>query len=324
MTAPAPILVTGASGFIGGRLVAALSARGERVRVATSSPKAFAQADVEIAPVALNDPDSFARAAEGCRVVFHAGYAFGRGMAERNVAAARALAQGALLNRAERFVQFSSMVVYGPPSEGALDERAPTLARDDYARAKLAIENMLLDLHQENALPATILQPSIVYGPGGTHWTRRPIDEVRRGPVALPAMGLGVCNAVFVEDVVQAALLAADRPEGVGEMFLISGAAPVTWLDFYAALSRRVGGHAPVPMASEDVEAASLARYGAHPLLAKLRRRFERADGRMVIPDAGARALFASHCAIDIGKARRLLGYAPAFDLARGMAEIAG
>ena len=323
MDAP-PTLVTGASGFIGGRLVAALLARGERVRVATSSPKAFAGRAVEIAPVALNDPDSFARAAEGCRVVFHAGYAFARGLAERNVAAARALAQGALLNRAERFVQFSSMVVYGPPSEGTLDERAPTLARDGYARAKLAIEKLLLDLHAENGLAATILQPSIVYGPGGTHWTQRPIDDVRRGSMALPAMGRGLCNAVFVEDVVQAALLAADRPEAVGERFLISGAAPVSWLDFYAALAKRVGGRAPQPMASEDVEAAARARYGAHPLLAKLRRRFERADGRMVIPDEGARALFSAHCAIDIGKARRLLGYVPAYDLARGMAEIAG
>ena len=322
--AASPTLVTGASGFIGGRLVQALLARGERVRVATSSPKAFARSAVEIAPVALNDPDSFARAAEGCRVIFHAGYAFGRNLAERNVAAARALAQGALLNRAERFVQFSSMVVYGPPSEGTLDERAPTLARDGYARAKLAIENMLLDLHAQNALPATILQPSIVYGPGGTHWTQRPIDNVKRGPMALPAMGLGHCNAVFVDDVVQAALLAANRPEAVGERFLISGTAPVTWLDFYATLAKRVGGHAPQPMADEDVEAASRARYGAHPLLARLRRRFERADGRMVIPDEGARALLAAHCSIDIGKARSLLSYAPAYDLARGMAEIAG
>ena len=54
--------------------------------------------------------------------------------------------------------------------------------------------------------------------------------------IALPAAGLGLCNAVYVDDVVSALMLAAEHDAAIGEMFLISGSTPVTWREFYVPL----------------------------------------------------------------------------------------
>src|SRR5262249_54773375 len=81
----------------------------------------------------------------------------------------------------------------------------------------------------------------IVYGPYAPAWTMRPLEQVRTGRMALPADGLGFCNAVYVDDVIAAAILAAERSEAVGQTFLISGSAPTTWRDFYGAYQNMVG-----------------------------------------------------------------------------------
>jgi len=245
------VLITGATGFIGGRLVEMLAAQGVRMRIATSDLShcsRVARFPVELVKADLVDHEALARAAEGCSVIFHFGYRFGGSPKEQqrvNVEGTRALAEALLKNGGRRFIHISSVSAYGAPRDGDLTEDTPPLpTADAYSNTKQKIERLLLDLHRTHGLPVAIIQPTIVYGPYGSTWTVRLLEQVRSCRIVLPAGGLGLCNAVYVDDVVVASMLAVERAAAVGETFLISGAVPVTWREFYGAYEKMLGKRA--------------------------------------------------------------------------------
>lgn len=97
------VLVTGATGFIGGRLVEVLASRGVRIRIVTSDFKNCARVSrfpVEMVKVDLSDHDALARAVAGCNVIFHAAYRFGGSAKQQkvNLDGTRALAEAFLKN----------------------------------------------------------------------------------------------------------------------------------------------------------------------------------------------------------------------------------
>jgi nucleoside-diphosphate-sugar epimerase len=97
----------------------------------------------------------------------------------------------------------------------------------------------------------SIVQPTAVYGPFGHPWTVRVLRQLRSGLVPLIDGGAGVCNAVYVDDVVEAVLLAAEREQAVGEAFLISGE-PMTYREFYERFEQMLGGRRTVPMPADE------------------------------------------------------------------------
>jgi nucleoside-diphosphate-sugar epimerase len=368
-------LVTGATGFIGGRLVEHLVARGVRVRVLTSDLRhcsRVARMPVELRRGNLDHPATLAAATAGCSLVFHCAYRFGGSAEEQrraNVEGTVALARAALAAGARRFVHFSSVAAYGPPRDGRLDERTPPRPGDDYTNTKQAIELALLDLHRRERAPVVILQPTIVYGPFGAVWTTRLIEQLRDHRVALPRSGTGLCNAVYVDDVVQAALRASAVDAAVGRSFLVSGAQPVTWAEFYGHYERICGGNRLLllddeayarTLAAEQRRVSVLNRtrsflarraalrnrvLGSPPLSwvnaagrailprgvqARLGARYEalwqlppEPSVPLFFPDPGNEALIRARQEVDISHARAVLGYAPEFDLSRGM-ELCG
>ena len=248
------ILVTGASGFIGGRLVEMLAERGLRVRAAISNASKLSrisQLDVERVRADLTDHAALSHAVAGCSVIFHVAYRFGGSARQQkiNLDATRALAEAFLKQGGRRFVHVSSMSAYGDPHDGELTEETPQRpTREPYSATKQNIERLLLDLHQTRGLPVTILQPAIVYGPYGSIWTTPLLEQVRAMRVVLPNGGHGICNAVYVDDVVSALMLAADCDAAVGESFLVSGASSITWREFYGAYEKMLGRTAVVDL----------------------------------------------------------------------------
>ena len=248
------VLVTGASGFIGGRLVETLVNRGITVRVTTSDLRHcehIAHLPIQIVKAGLGDHDALSDAVAGCSVVFHAAYRFGGDIEQQkvNIDGTRVLAEAFGRNGGRRFVHVSSMCAYGDPRDEDLTEDTPLRpSADPYSETKRQIDLLLLEMHRSRGFPVTIIQPTIVYGPRGTFWTTEPLQQVRSMRIALPAGGLGLCNAVYVDDVVSALTLAAERDAAVGEAFLISGSAPVTWREFYAAFEKMLGKKAVVDL----------------------------------------------------------------------------
>jgi nucleoside-diphosphate-sugar epimerase len=370
------ILVTGATGFIGARLVETLARRGHRVRVTTSDFRhcvRVARFPVELVKADLCDPPSLARAVEGCDTIFHLAYRFGGRPADErraNLDGTRALAEAAAARRVRRFVHFSSVATYGPAFDGDLTEAtAQRPSAQSYAKTKLRIEAMLQELHANRGLPLTILQPTFVYGPFGGYFTSRMIQQVTSGRIALPAGRNGLCNAVYVDDVVNAALLASQSDAAAGETFLISAERPVTWREFYGAYEQMAGRDAVVFMDDAEIAAAhrregAQRRFGRRLYNALARRPHVRerllglppqrwvvrggrallpraAQQRIVnsyerfwkvsspvaenlyVPDSDTCALYASRTHVRIDKARKTLGFVPAFDLESGMAKTA-
>jgi len=277
------ILITGGSGFLGGRLVETLARRGARIRVATSDFRHCARAarfPVELVKADLLDHEALARAAADCTLIFHFAYRFGGSPTEQqraNVEGTRALAEALLRNGGRRLIHISSMSAYGAPRDGDLVETSlPKPINDAYSNTKLAIDRMLLELHRTRGLPVTILQPAVVYGPYAPTWTIRLLEQVSTGRVALPAQGSGLCNAVYVDDVIAATLLAAEHKAAVGEAFLISAAAPTTWGEFFGAYEAMVDKRAIVHLDDEQARIEGRKQQQGSSLLGKVRRELAR------------------------------------------------
>lgn len=244
-------LVIGGTGFVGSRLVERLVEEGARVRVMVrnfGSAARIARFSVEMVSGDVTAPEAVASAIEGCDIVFHCAYGnVGDGHAQRRVTVGGTenVMAAALNAKVRRVIYLSTLSVYGVPPDGDLDEKAPRRrSGGHYADTKLDAENVAQRYGRERGLPLVILQPTIIYGPFGPLWTTEVLARLKRGGVTLIDGGAGLCNVVYIDDVVAAMLLAATKREAEGETFLISGQQPVTWREFYEGYARMLKGTA--------------------------------------------------------------------------------
>jgi 2-alkyl-3-oxoalkanoate reductase len=221
------ILVLGASGFIGRRVVKALAASNWAIPVAVSHRTALNMAEpVELVRLDARDAAALQRALTGVTGVVNCI----AGDAKTIVASARALFDAcSTLSPPPRIVHLSTMMVYGAAT-GTVDEAAPLRGDwDDYSAAKTEAEKL-----SRACASVVLLRPGIVYGPDSPIWSERIGQWLRTRRLGdLGAAGLGYCNLVYVEDVVEA-ILRALRMRGIeGEAFNLSLPSPPTWNDYF-------------------------------------------------------------------------------------------
>lgn len=264
MTAPADhpgarALVLGATGFLGGRLVERLvRERGAAVRVlarrvaAGSTPARF---PVDFVVGDVVDPAAVERAVAGCAVVFNCAKGTGGDPRRRRAVDVDAAGQvvEAAARHGARVVHVSTFAVYDLPRDGEVDERTRDAPPgDSYADNKLAGERLALAAGARLGVPVTVIQPTVVYGPrAGVHGADI-LHEMRGGRVMLVNGGTGICNAVYVDDVVTALLRAATAPAAAGERLLVSGSEQPTWAEFFGAFERMLGRAATVSMSEAE------------------------------------------------------------------------
>ncbi len=251
------VLVTGATGFIGCRLIPALQQRGARVRalVRSGSRIPVDWGGVETVAGDLADVASLARACVGMNTVLHlAGFAHADAADTPDFAARHwavnaegtfRLLDAAVAAGVERLVFLSSVKAVGDPGSRCVNESWDAPPETPYGRAKRAAEERVLAVGRERDMHAVVLRPALVYGPGMKANLARLIEAVRRGWLPpLPDTG-NRRSLVHADDVVQAMLLAAANPAAAGRTYFITDGRPYSGRELYAIIRQALGR--PVP-----------------------------------------------------------------------------
>ena len=148
-----------------------------------------------------------------------------------------------------RFVHISTVGVYGRPSRNApVTENSPQRWHgrwDHYRRSKILAEEIVWRYQQQKQLPVTVIRPAMMYGPSDRAFLGRIIPLLRAGEVVFVGDPATCLPLVHVRDVANAAVLAATRPEAVGEPFNVVNPERVTQEVFFNTIASLIGA-APV------------------------------------------------------------------------------
>jgi nucleoside-diphosphate-sugar epimerase len=234
--------IVGANGFIGSRLTEIMHLGGRHTAVpvvrrpsALALPARFAL-DWRIADAL--DAGSLAAALEGCDAAVHTALGDPRQIeAMPSVLCAAAAAAGL-----GRVVYLSSAAVHGQCPPVGTTEDSPLHCRHamEYNNAKVRAERAFVRGCARHGLAGFILRPGVVFGPR-SRWIADVASELRQGRAWLIAGGSGICNSLYVDNLVEAitqALCAGTENAGA---YFVGDAECVTWLEFYGAVAAALG-----------------------------------------------------------------------------------
>ncbi len=242
-----PVLVTGAGGFIGGRLCERLVLEGVRVRALVRSPDQAARLVARgVEPVRgdLTRPGDLPAAVRGCGVVFHCAAWMGQpwtweAARAANVEGTRSLVEASLGAGASRFVHVSSISVYGPTTADPIDEESPLWPLGPYRTTKIGAEHEVAAAHGRG-LPTVVLRPGQVFGPGDVRLAGLVLRWLRRGLPLVVEGGRGFCYPIYIDNLVDALLASAATADAVGGTFNLADA-DVPWREFFGYYAHMAG-----------------------------------------------------------------------------------
>lgn len=311
------ILVTGAGGLIGGALAVRLVQEGATVRALVRHPAPDLPGGVEICEGDLANDTCREEAVGGCDAVVHAAARhIARGPRAEfdaiNVSACEQLvfAFSRSSPTRQRFLHVSTINVHGLPPPPNAHAGSPLLySGDAYSDSKVDGERRVWQAAVAERVPVTVVRPACTYGPRGKAWTLLPLERLRRGRPVLFGKGDGMCNAIYIDNLIELLVRALENDAAVGQAFIGGEGQGVPWSAFYTAYARMLGVSArAIPLWA----ARGIADGSA--LCARLLRR----------PQFSRRANFAFYThrvVFDIGTAARLLGYVPTVSFEEGMAR---
>jgi uncharacterized protein YbjT (DUF2867 family) len=245
MTPPGPVLVAGASGFVGRRLCPALTAAGHHVRAMTRHPDSY-HGDGDAVYGDVHEPGTLTKALEGCRAAYYLVHSLDSKDFERlDAEAARAFGDAA----AEAGVQ---QIIY----LGGLGSETDTLS--SHLRSRREVEGLL----GSAGVPVTVLRAGIIVGSGGISWemTRQLVDHLPA--MVTPRWVRTKTQPIAVADVVRYLVGVLDEPRAKGQVFEIGGPDTmqyVTMLRRVAEIKKRPLFIVPVPLLTPALSSRWLA-----------------------------------------------------------------
>jgi nucleoside-diphosphate-sugar epimerase len=250
------VFVTGATGFIGGRVARQLRDRGDEVVCLVRRPEkasALTHDGCELVSGDLGDPDVLRKAMEGCDGAIHAAAMYEVGipesqhpaMYEANVVGTRNVLEAARDAGLPKIVYVSTCGAFGNTHHEIVDEtyRHPGDHYTSYYEQTKVEAHRLADQMVEEGLPCVIVQPGGVYGPGDTSQLGDLVEQFLGGKMPLiPFPELGICLA-HVDDTAEGILLALDKGTP-GETYVLAGP-PTTMRDAIGIVAGVSGRKAP-------------------------------------------------------------------------------
>jgi uncharacterized protein YbjT (DUF2867 family) len=243
MTSPTTLLVTGATGFVGRRLVRVLVERGHRVRAMTRRPDDY-EGPAEPVGGDVHDPSSLSAALQGADVAVYLVHSLDDPDFERkDAAAARAFGRVAAEAGVRQIVYLGGLGT----DDGDLSP---------HLRSRREVEGLL----GEAGVPVTVLRAAIVVGHGGISWelTRQLVKNLPA--MVVPRWVSTRTQPVAVDDVVRYLAGVVDVPEAIGTVFEIGGPDRLTYLEMLQVASEVANGHR-VPILRVPVLTPRLSSY---------------------------------------------------------------
>lgn len=309
------VLVTGATGFVGSHLVKRLIEDNHDVRALVRKGRDISKFDsrVEIVYGDIIDPHSLDDATRNIDIVYHSAAIVREAgvpdslFYEVNVKGTENLIEASLRNGIKRFIHISTCGVHGDVQNPPAREDSPFNPEDIYQKTKIESERLVMDFRKKG-LPAVIIRPAGIYGPGDTRLLKL-FKLIKERKFFMVGDGRTLFHLVYIDDLIDALILAGQVPEAEGEAFLIAGERYLSLneltkiiADFFGVLQRKF--HLPVL----PIRLLAIAMEFTFKLLRAEPPLFRRRVN-----------FFTKNRAFDISKAKRILGYRPRVDIEEGI-----
>jgi nucleoside-diphosphate-sugar epimerase len=319
VAAPQTLFITGIGGFIGSRLAERALKEGWSVHGIDQDHDAVERARrlgayAEVGSV--EDDGLLARLLRGARVVVHTAAIVRESgplleFRRINVGGTVCVARAARAAGVDTFVHLSSVMVYGFDYPKLVDEQGPRRGDGNaYCQTKIESEDAVLPLNEPSRFGVIVIRPGDVYGAGSVPWVIRPVSMMLRGMFLLPGRGRGIINHVYVDNLIDAVLLAVKK-RAFGRAFNVTDGVATTNAEYFGRLAQLAGLKPP-----RNAPAALLEGIGAATALARRVGLTEQP-----LSADSVRYLMRPH-AYSIERARRELGYEPRVDLDQGLERI--
>jgi nucleoside-diphosphate-sugar epimerase len=312
------VLITGATGLLGGHLLRELQQRGEQIRALVlpveNADKLLAQG-VEVVRGDVTDASTLAPAVKGIDIIIHLAGMMGvwRPIADYravNVTGSENLYRAAQKAGVRRFVHTSSHTVYGlGHGRFMTEEDALKPDPDPYSITKAEGDKLIRRLMQDSAMETVIIRPGTFFGPEDRLHFGRMAERLKQGKGVIVGRGNNALPFCYVTDVVQGFLLATYHEKAPGHVYNITNDRPLTQQEMFNAIADAVDGQRPtrhlpyLPIYYGGIVAEKIALIGhSKPIVTRL--------GAM---------MFGTDNRHSVEKARRELGYEPKVDLLEGI-----
>lgn len=253
------VLVTGASGMLGGGVARALAARADEVTVLQRRPAGLGLREI-LADV--SDADAVRRACADQDAVVHLAAKVNvvgpwDAYERANVGGTRAIVDGCRAAGVPRLVHVSSPAVAHAGSSLTGDGASPAdprTARGPYARSKAMAEQLALAAN-DSELAVVAVRPHLVWGPGDTQLVGRIVDRARTGRLPLVGSGAALVDSTYIDNAVDALVAALDRcRHAAGSALVVTNGEPRPIGELIGDLCAAAGAprparHVPVPLA---------------------------------------------------------------------------
>jgi len=303
--------ITGGAGFLGLHLARRLLAGGNQVRTLDLAPLDDAELERSVEEVRgdVRDPVAATQLAHGADVLVHAAAALPiqasrTSIRSVNVDGTAVVLAAALEAGVRRAVLISSTAVYGVPKHHPIDETSPLVGVGHYGESKIEAEQVAGEVGRRG-LEVVILRPKTFIGPERLGVFEILFDWIREGRrIYVLGSGHNRYQLLAVEDLVDAIVLAAERPEAAGEAINVGAGEFGTVREDLGALIAHAGSGSrltsfPVKPAELGLRALELMRLSP---LAEWHYKTAHRDSF-----------------VDVGKAGRLLGWSPRYSNAEAL-----